>query len=234
MLNINILHLINHKILPIKYIITPTNKNKKNKYITNILNTNILELLELLNSLSIAYLHIYKYVSLKQKILISSNYIHHISMLKSIAALTTNYYIYNTTYSQLFSNWNLLKKKLILYKWLKYFFLSKLAINNKYKNTIYLTHTLYLLYLKLKLKYHGLKNLYSLPNTLIFIVLNNNNLLKEISKLNKNIIFISNNNSTSFHLSPNNIKIITRIHNFSMIQFILKIINTAIIHGIIS
>lgn len=102
MLTLNILHLINNKTIPIKYTIKLTNYNS-NKYLYNNLNKNIIELLDLLNSLSISYLYIYRYSSLKQKILLSTDYIKHIFMLKSIATLTSNYYM-NTIYSGVFSN----------------------------------------------------------------------------------------------------------------------------------
>lgn len=235
MLTINILHLIKNKTIPIKYLVNSINKYQRNKYIHNMLDTNIIEILNLLNSLSVIYLYLHKYSSLHQKILLSTNYIYNISMLKSIATTTTNYYIYNTIYSEIFSNWNLLKKKLIIYKWLRYFFLTKLASNNNYKKTFFINYTLYLLYIKLKLKYHGLKNLHAFPNTLIFIVLDNNKFLKEILHLNKNIILISNSSNTLKHLwSLNIIKLLINSKNFVLLNFILEIINTAIFHGILN
>lgn len=102
MLTLNILHLIKNKTIPIKYTIKLTNY-RINKYLYNNLNKNIVEVLDLLNSLSIAYLYLYKYSSLKQKILLSTDYIQYMFMLKSIATLTSNYYI-NTIYSGVFSN----------------------------------------------------------------------------------------------------------------------------------
>lgn len=102
MLTLNILHLIKNKTIPIKYTIKSTNYHI-NKYLYNNLNKNIVEVLDLLNSLSIAYLYLYKYSSLKQKILLSTDYIQYMFMLKSIATLTSNYYM-NTIYSGVFSN----------------------------------------------------------------------------------------------------------------------------------
>lgn len=233
MLTLNILHLIKNKIISIKYIIQPINNYYSNNYLYNNLNKNIIELLDLLNSLSIAYLYIHKYTSLKQKILLSTNDTQYMGILKSIAILTSNFYIYNTFYSGIFSNWILLKKKLIIYKWLRYFFLINLVIKNNYKNIFYIHHTLYFLYLKLKLKYHGLKNLNSFPNTLIFINLDKNKYLEEALKVNKNIIIISNNNLSNNFLSPNIIKIITTTKNFVVLHFILKILTTAIFHGLL-
>lgn len=88
--------------------------------------------------------------------------------------------------------------------------------------------------MKLKLKYHGLKNLYILTNTLIFLILDNNKYVEEALKLNKNVLLISNK-STLNNLSSytNIIKIITPNKNFAVIHFILEIIATAIFHGII-
>lgn len=88
--------------------------------------------------------------------------------------------------------------------------------------------------MKLKLKYHGLKNLYILPNTLIFLILDNNKFLEEALKLNKNILLISNKRTLSNLSSYTNIiKIITANRNFAVLNFILEIITTAIFHGII-
>lgn len=233
MLTLNLIHLIKHKLIPIKYKIKNNILLYNNNYIIyNNLNKNILEIINLLNSLSITYLYIYKYMSLKQKILLSTDYIQHIFMLKTIAILTSNYYIYNNIYSGIFSNWIFLKKKLTIYKWLKYFFLTNLIIKNNYKNIFYIQHTLYLLYIKLKLKYNGLKNLDILPNTLIFINLDKNKYIEEILKLNKNIIIITNNKLNNFS-STNIIKIITTNKNYLIIHFILKIIATAIFHGLL-
>lgn len=103
MLNINILDLIKKKIIPIKYIIKPKNYYRDN-FLYNNFNKYIIELFNLLNSLSIIYLYIYKYSSLKQKILLSTDYIQYIFILKLITSLTSNYYIYSDIYSGIFSN----------------------------------------------------------------------------------------------------------------------------------
>nr|YP_009186577.1 ribosomal protein S2 [Cyclospora cayetanensis]AKO71994.1 ribosomal protein S2 [Cyclospora cayetanensis] len=228
MLTLNILHLIKNQIIPIKYSI---NLNYNNKYFYLNLNKNIFEILNLLNSLSIVYLFLYKYISLKQKILFTTNYDQYMYLLKSIATISSNYHIYNTTYSEIFSNWIFLKKKLIIYKWLKYFFLTNLAIKNNYKNIFSIYYILYLLYLKLKLKYHGLRNLNIFPNTLIIIILYNNTYLKKILKFKKNIILI-NNIKNNKYISNNIINLNTNI-NFNTIFFIITIINTAIFHGML-
>ena len=234
MLNINILHLIKNKTIPIKYIIKQKNYYNNKFLYNNIINKHIIEIFNVLNSLSIIYLYIYKYISLKQKILLSTNYIQQIFMLKLITSLTSNYYINNNTiYPGIFLNWIFLKKKLIIYKWLRYFFLTNLIIKNNYKNIFYIYYTLYLLYLKLKLRYHGLKNLNIFPNTFIFIYLDKNKYLEEVLKLNKNIIIISNNNLDNF-LFKNIIKININIKNYNILYFILKIITTAIYHGTLS
>lgn len=96
MLILNILTLSKNKIISLKYKINSKQIKtfpKKNKYIHNNLNRVIIELIEILNSLSIAYLYIYKYISLKQKILLATNYYHHGQKVKAIASLTSNYYI---------------------------------------------------------------------------------------------------------------------------------------------
>ena len=106
MLNINILHLIKNKTIPIKYIIKQKNYYNNKFLYNNIINKHIIEIFNVLNSLSIIYLYIYKYISLKQKILLSTNYIQQIFMLKLITSLTSNYYINNNTiYPGIFSNW---------------------------------------------------------------------------------------------------------------------------------
>ena len=232
MLNINILHLIKNKIIPITINYNIKQKNYFNKkFFYNNINKYIIEIFYILNFLNIIYLYIYKYISLKQKILLSTNYIQYIYILKLITILTTNYYISNNIYSGIFSNWIFFKKKLIIYKWLKYFFFINLIIKNNYKNIFYIYYILYFLYLKLKLKYHSLKNLNNLPNILIFIYLNNNKYLKEILKLNKNIIIINNNTNKLYY--NNIIQININNKNNNIIYFILKIITTAIYHGIL-
>ncbi len=168
MLTLNLIHLIENKTIPIIYETTISSKYFKHKYNTNYCTPYIVELLIFLNSLSCAYLYIHKYSSLKQKILFTTNSRQYIYLLRAIAALTSNYSIDNVC-PGIFSNWFLLRKKLILYKWLRYFFATNLASKNNYKNILYVYHTLYLLYLKLKLKYHGLKELTTIPDTLIII-----------------------------------------------------------------
>ncbi len=230
MLTLNILHLLKSKKIPIKYNLKVSSNYSKTKYIYNKFTSSIIELFNLLNSLSIAYLYLQKYISLKQKILFSTN---HTCIVKSIATLTSNYYIYNNSiYYGMISNWIFLKRKLMIYKWLKYFFTSKLADTNNYKDTIYVHHTLYFLYLKLKLRYHGLKNLNTLPYTFLYINLTNNNLLRETIKLNRNIIVITTNMLKIF--SPTNIiQIITTTNNTIILHFILEILTTSILHGML-
>ena len=108
MLILDILTLTKKKIISFKYKTTSKKTRTptlKNKYIYNNLDKAVLELVELLHSLSMAYLYIYKYTSLKQKILLSSNYRQQVHKLKLIAALTSNYCIMNDNiYSGIFSN----------------------------------------------------------------------------------------------------------------------------------
>lgn len=233
MLTLNILLLIKNNTMPIKYEVATNNDYFKHKYFSNGYTAHIVETLNLLTSLSIAYLYIHKYISLKQKILLSTNSMQHMYILKSIAALTSNYYIYtHTMYPGMFSNWPLLRKKLVLYKWLRYFFATTLAIKNNYKNTFHIYHTLYFLYLKLKLKYHGLKDLTNIPETILVVNLDKNKFLEEALKLNKNIILVSNDTLSNFS-SVNIVKIVTKSKTFVLVHFILKIIITAILHGIL-
>ena len=108
MLILNILTLSKNKIISFKYK-TISKKTRmstpKSKYIYNNFDKAVFELIELLNSLSMAYLYIYKYTSLKQKILLSSNYHHQAHKLKLIATLTSNYCLMNDNiYSGIFSN----------------------------------------------------------------------------------------------------------------------------------
>lgn len=106
MLILNILTLSKNKIISLKYK-TSSEKIKifpiKNKYIYNNLDKAVVELIGLLNSLSMAYLYIYKYMSLKQKILLSTNYFNQVHKLKLLAVLTSNYYIVGDN-SGIFSN----------------------------------------------------------------------------------------------------------------------------------
>lgn len=126
----------------------------------------------------------------------------------------------------------MLRKKLIVYKWLRYFFLTNLIIKKTSENIFCKNYNLYILYLKLKLKYDGLKDLHFCPFTLIFISLGKNKLLEEALQLKKNIIIINKGGLKTNVLS--NVIIINMANkNFSLIHFILEIISTAIFHGLL-
>lgn len=230
MLFLNLLNLIKNKIIPLKYGIKK--QEHKSIYIDTNINYDLIAFFDVLNYSSFIYLYIYKYISLRQKILIFTNYIHYTTILKSIMVLTNNYYIYNKSNFEFFENEIMLKKKLTLYNWLEYFFFIDSNFKAEYKNKFLINHILYILYLKLKIKYTGIKCMNTLPNTLIFLLINNNKYLKKIYKINKHIFIITNKVQNSS--SENVFQLIIKNTNFISILFLLKIITTSIFHGILN
>lgn len=86
----------------------------------------------------------------------------------------------------------------------------------------------YLIYIKLKTNYIGIKQMFDIPNLLIYISINKNILLK--NKLNRNAIIITNQlKYNNYH--ENIIEIIIKNITFKKIYYIIKIIATAIFHS---
>lgn len=223
MLSLDILHLIHNKTAQNKYILTHTFRYK-----TDIFKKNILDLIVLLNSLSLLYVYLVNYSLLKQKILMTTTYTQQLNTLKYISCLSSNYYISSTLTSGLFTNWKVLKKQILLYKWLDYFFFINLTLKKKKGTILTLYNTLYILYLKLKLKYTGIKEVNLIPKTILFLNKINTTFLKEAITLNKNIILI---NTKKINSSLASIQLITKNTNYYTLKFILNIITTAILHG---
>jgi len=229
MLLLNIMHLIQDKTISINYNLKTWNSNKNTIFIYNNTTSTILEIIELLNSLYLIYLYIYKYSLFNQKMLFSNSIIHYSATIKYMALITSNYYTNISLEPGFFTNWVLFKKQLLLYKWLEYLFITHLTLktNNIFRSSMF--YYLYTIYIKLKLKYNGIKYLNNLPNTILLLTPTHTSiLLKEAIKLNKYIILITDKKLP--FKSTYNIYKLTNI-NLRKLKFIMAIIVTAFIQG---
>lgn len=164
------------------------------KQIINNLNKIEIELLDLVmlgKCLSKAFLKFYK-ISKKNQAILFINEKKFPNLYKETIKITKNPFINAKWKSGLISNWGILKKNLILYKWLlKYIYIIK---NNNIKLKLYYIIKIYRCFIKMHPFYKGLINIKHLPN---YIFLSdssiNNSIIKELLKSKISIISITSN-----------------------------------------